>query len=186
MNRRSYAKDFLNWIDLETTGLDPEKDEILEVALIVTDGMHNPIMIKKAVPVEVSLVVRHDPNKLRMTRWAWETHQQLLAECFYGRASSIEHVDLAISSAIDEAGSRGCPLAGSSPHFDERFIRRYMPLTHKYLGYQHYDVSTLLMNADTRGIEIVDETDAPHRALGDLKRSIRRAKLFNQATGEDR
>lgn len=173
---------YINWIDLETTGLDVEHDEILEVAFIATDGLYNPLMIgSTGVMHEVSAIVGKDENRLRMTDWAWRQHQELAHLCFNKPAGDLAHVDAIVAAAIESAGTVGAHLGGSSPHFDRAFIERYMPRTNEVLGYRNHDVSTLLSYADTRGIPIHDDTEAPHRALEDLRRSIRRARIFDKA-----
>lgn len=165
-----YATKYINWIDIETTGLDPQHDVILEVAVAVTDGA-------LALQHKARFVVGHDPAYTRMSAWAWKTHGQsgLLDEVKTQHLSGfgIREADAAVAEMLVD----GAPLGGSSPHFDRSFIERHMPQTACRLSHRNVDVSSMLILAHSNGID-VEAGEAPHRALEDIDRSVEIARKF--------
>src|SRR5690606_15430889 len=138
----------LIWIDLETTGLDPDRHVIIEIAVIVTGPdlveVAEPLC-RLAYPSRKSLDVM-DP----MVREMHET-SGLLAEYFdeyernpylfgEGRIGA-RTVESKVLEYLQEYTAPGaCPLAGSSVHFDRAFLARWMPRVHAYLHYRNFDV----------------------------------------------
>lgn len=185
---KSYATNRIAWIDLETTGLDHIDGYILEAAIVVTDGVLNPIFAWDTVygysePDLAGAKARGTFNDwavathtasglLGEVRNAWENEKRLL------RDDGREFVE--ILRAHDAIGA---PLGGSSPHFDRRWIGYHMPELHDALGYRHIDVSSLLTLLDSWGESLPGldrETPTPHRAMPDIKRSIDTARAFRR------
>lgn len=141
------SQDVLVWTDIETTGLDPERDVVLEVGMIATDYELQPIDGVK----DLHLVIR--PRRLKLLRMDdvpihMHLHNGLLSEC---ARSHIRGMDAAtrISQWLTtlRAQSGRLVLAGSSVHFDRRFLDRLHPpfIGHVLDGVDHrmLDVSTL-------------------------------------------
>ena len=168
----------LIWMDLEMTGLDPEGDRILEIAVIVTSGDletldHGP-----------DLVIHQSDARLEaMDAWNTEHH---------GASGLTERVR---ASALDEAAAereildwlkercpaRAVPLAGNSVHQDRAFLRRYMPDLHGFLHYRNVDVSTIKELLRRWAPEILAKAPSKkgaHRAMGDLEESIRELAYY--------
>jgi len=177
------ANDRLVWIDLEMTGLDPERDRILEIACVITDG-------------ELSLLAKgpslaiHQPEDVlaAMDAWCQEHHEHsgLLARV---RASTIslakaEEEVLRFVQRWTEQGQ--APLAGNSVHVDRRFLARWMPRLEAWLHYRIIDVSTIKELARRwYGIEPPAKRES-HRALEDILESIEELRFYRRTIFRDR
>ncbi|NUP07774.1 MAG: oligoribonuclease [Polyangiaceae bacterium] len=159
--------DRLAWVDVETTGLNPDLDAILEVGIIITDRSLTEIdraswALGDANPASIS-----DPKVLEM-----HTRSGLLAEC---EASDLEIdiLDEIVCFFLKHQGAVGSPMCGSTVGFDRSFLRhaRFAKLFH----YRNFDVSTYRTEARLLGIEPPPKREV-HRALPDLEDSIALAK----------
>lgn len=181
-------KDRFLWLDLETSGLDPHRHEILEVAAIVTDNYLSPI---------ASFYGRRMPEDLERINFsvaALEMHQEngLIDEIKVGTADheaeslGSEYVHVCRPLHRIEEGladfivghAYGAPLAGSSIHFDRGFMEVRMPGALRQLHYRNFDVSTFkeAIQRWCPGVEL-EKSDKAHRAFGDIKQSIELAKF---------
>ncbi|KAJ2780288.1 rna exonuclease [Coemansia javaensis] len=171
----------LVWIDVETTGLVADKDVILEVAMVVTDGALEPL------GPELSLVVGQPAAQLRkLNAWSRKWHQQsgLLAEVARSplTVGEAERRLLAQITAVCPAPNRAV-LAGSNVGFDRAFIARHMPVLAGHLHYRNVDVSTVNELAKRwapdalRGLE----KRHAHRALDDVRESLRELRFYRDA-----
>lgn len=157
------------WIDLETTGLDQNECEILEVAAIVTDKN------LKEVDRYHSVVHQLEPTLRTMNQWCRDTHTKsgLLADV---RASvqSLEQVENGLLELIQaNFGNEKAILAGSSVHFDKKFIDKHMPKVAARLNYRIIDVSSFKETLRiVHGFELPEKTIAAHRALADIQGSM--------------
>ena len=161
----------LIWIDMEMTGLRPDTDRILEVALVVTD--HELLPIAEA-PVWV--VHQDDATLAAMDSWNQSTH---------GRSGLIDKVKV---STLDEAQveaaaleflrqhvpARTSPMCGNSICQDRRFLARWMPQLEDYFHYRNLDVSTLKELARRWKPEVIKGVpkEGKHEALADVLESI--------------
>ena len=162
----------LMWLDLETTGRDPQKHQVLEVALWVAD-LSAPF---EAAPVYQSVVyfsrsswgLLEDDRVLEM-----HTKNGLLVECARGRAPGLELVEhLLLQHVPEEKEREAMPvLAGSSIHFDHSFIKVHMPKVDARLSHRHYDVSGLKLFCQSMGMPKFRKAEA-HRAAADVAESI--------------
>lgn len=168
---KKYTMNRINWIDLETTGLDPEKDVILEMALVVTDGDLNELDAWEGLMHVDDL--RLSPGAALMHAKSGLLDALAAAKTLHYDGGTPTPV-IAIMRAND---SMGAPLGGSSPHFDRGFIRRRMPWLHEHLSHRHFDSSTLVQAAQTWGLDLPDPEPA-HRAMSDIQRSIELARRF--------
>jgi oligoribonuclease len=169
----------LIWIDMEMTGLKPDTDRIIEVALVITDG---DLVTLVEAPV---LVVRQDDATLAaMDSWNQGTH---------GRSGLIDKVK---ASVLDEATvqdrmlaflrehvpPRVSPMCGNSICQDRRFLARWMPGLEDYFHYRNLDVSTLkeLCKRWQPDIAKAWVKQGKHEALADIYESIDELKYYRE------
>ncbi|ODV14162.1 MAG: oligoribonuclease [Rubrivivax sp. SCN 70-15] len=161
----------LVWIDLEMTGLLPETDRIIEIAVVVTDPQ-----LTQRVEGPVFAIHQSDATLDAMDAWNKGTH---------GRSGLIDRVK---ASAVDEAGAeaqvieflkryvpRGkSPMCGNSICQDRRFLARTMPALEAFFHYRNLDVSTLKELARRWKPAALDgfKKAQAHTALADIHESI--------------
>jgi oligoribonuclease len=170
----------LIWIDMEMTGLKPDTDRILEVALVITD--HDLVPVAEA-PVWV--VHREDATLAAMDSWNQSTH---------GRSGLI---DKAKASALDESAVEAAaldflrqhvppkvsPMCGNSICQDRRFLARWMPALEDYFHYRNLDVSTLKELARRWKPDVLKGVpkEGKHEALADVYESIAELRHYRAA-----
>ena len=169
----------LIWIDMEMTGLKPEADRIIEVALVITDAA---LVTIAEAPV---LVVHQDDAKLAaMDSWNQGTH---------GRSGLIEKVR---QSTLDEAAvetgmlvflrehvpPKASPMCGNTICQDRRFLARWMPALEDYFHYRNLDVSTLKELCRRWQPDIAKGwvKQGKHEALADIYESIDELKYYRE------
>jgi oligoribonuclease len=160
-------------LDLETTGLNPNADDILEVGAIVLDqneraaGKFSALTQRWKPFHEIPSVVRemHTRNGL----WA---ALQVMKE--RGAERTIRHVDWQLSDFLREHGVKegSGVLVGYSIDFDRRFIRAQMPQTEIMLGHRMRDVSALSKTLKGWGLATPSFPEPPHRALLDCEQEL--------------
>ena len=172
----------LVWVDLEMTGLDPETDAIVEIAVIVTDGALDR-MIEGP-----DLVVSAEEGALAaMVPVVAEMHAKS------GLTDAVRRSPLTVADAerqildfvrqhVPEA--RTAPLAGNTIHADRMFLRRHMPALEAWVHYRNVDVSTVKELARRWYPEA--KVAAPtkgggHRALADIRESITELRYYREA-----
>ena len=164
----------LLWIDLEMTGLEPDKDKILEVAAIATDMQLNPIATYEAVvKVDDKLI------KSRMVGDFWEknskTRDALIAQNETGKP--IKEVEKELLDFIEKNFGKTIYLAGNSIHQDRKFIEREMPELNKKLHYRMLDVSAWKIYFEN-ALDKKFTKPENHRALDDINGSIEELKWY--------
>ncbi len=171
--------DRLVWIDLEMTGLDPDRDRIIEIATLVTDTRLN---ILDQGPVIA--VFQSDDLLTAMDEWNTRTHGESgLVDRV--RASTIDEVE-AERQTLDfvrrYVRKNSSPLCGNTICQDRRFLYRYMPKLEGYLHYRNLDVSTLKELADYwyPGVSGDFSKRSTHRALDDIIESIEELKFYRE------
>ncbi len=168
----AYGAKRLMWIDLETTGLDPKTDQILEVACVITD--ENLVEIaqcewvvrpERAVCVDSVVLAMHTKNGL-------------FAAIADNRGCNLDDVAVSLADFIDHHEIRGKALiAGSTPQFDKSFLAVHMPAVFEFFNHRVFDVSTLKAAARMwGGWPEKDLMPAAHRAMSDILYSIEEAK----------
>lgn len=170
--------DLLLWIDLETTGLDPQRDLILEVAMQLTDRDLVPIADPR------SWVVHHDSDVLAVCLNDFTHHMHtdsgLLAEVFGPKGLDLITVADSLAYHLDNfTYPRTVRAAGSSVHFDVGFLRYQMPAVYERLHYRQLNVSSI---AETSGwwYGFRFEKNRYHRAYDDLQESLAELREWRQ------
>lgn len=166
------------WIDMEMTGLDPEKERIIEIASIITDGNLN---ILAEGP---DLVIHQPASVLRgMDEWNQKHHSKSgLIQAVKESTVTVKRAEeLTLEVIKTFCKPKKAPLCGNSIHHDRRFLARYMPALEGYLHYRHVDVSTLksLVVRWYPKDEIPDKGKT-HRALADIRESIEELKFYRE------
>ncbi|MGB5324178.1 MAG: oligoribonuclease [Pseudomonadales bacterium] len=173
----------LIWIDLEMTGLIPERDRIIEIATIVTDAELRTI-------AEGPVLAIKQPEQALLEMDDWNTRQhggsgltQRVRESVVTEAQA-ENETIAFLQKHLEAGHS--PMCGNSICQDRRFLARYMPQLEAFFHYRNLDVSTLKELARRWKPEVLEgmKKTSSHLALDDIKDSIEelryyRGKFFN-------
>lgn len=165
----------LLWVDLEMTGLEPEKDKILEVAAIATDMKLNEIAKYEAI-----VKVDEDLMKKRMVGDFWEKNSKsrdaLMRQNQSGK--SIKLVERELLAFLDKYFTKkDIYLAGNSIHQDRKFIEREMPELDKRLHYRMLDVSAWKIYFENALNKKFTKPEN-HRALDDIIGSIEELKWY--------
>ncbi len=159
------------WADCEMTGLDLEKDELVEIAVLVTDA--NLKILDKGI----QLVIKPTDGALAgMSEFVKEMHEKsgLLQELSAGL--SLAEAEWQIIAYLKKFLTPGiAPLGGNSIGTDRAFIRKYMPEMNGFLHYRNIDVSTVKELARRWAPDVLKsapEKAGGHRALDDIRESI--------------
>ncbi|KAM8742209.1 small fragment nuclease [Acanthopagrus schlegelii] len=175
------------WVDLEMTGLDIEKDQIIEMACIITDSDLN-------ILAEGPNLIINQPDELLegMSEWCKEHHGKSgLTQAVRDSKITLEQAEYEFLSFIRQHTPPGqCPLAGNSVHADKRFLDKFMPQFMYHLHYRIIDVSTikeLCRRWFPDEYKMAPHKKATHRALDDICESIKelqyyRATVFKSST----
>jgi oligoribonuclease len=165
------SKKHLVWIDCEMTGLDPDRDRLLEIATIITN--YDLDIIARG-PV---LAIRQSDARLAaMDAWNRRTHANsgLLDRIRSASVSTAEAERQTLAFVKTFCYARTAPLCGNSIGQDKRFLSKYMPELHEYLHYRIIDVSSVkLLVAEWYGGRFKPpQKPEVHRALADIEESI--------------
>jgi oligoribonuclease len=173
--------DVLVWLDMEMTGLEPDRERIIEVATILTDGNLTEIATGP------DLVIHQDDAVLAaMDDWNKSHHGSsgLVARVKESTVTEGDAEAQTLAFINAHVGAKDRPvLAGNSIHQDRRFIRRYMPALEKRLHYRMVDVSTIKELARRWYPAIVAKQPSKretHRALDDIRESLDELRFYRQ------
>ncbi len=173
--------DRLVWIDCEMTGLDLDVDELVEIAVIVTD------FELRTLDPGFQIVIKPDASALEnMSEFVTEMHRKsgLLEEIPHGVSladaefQALEY----IQRFVPLEGK--APLAGNTIGTDRMFLAKYMPRLDRWLHYRNVDVSSikeLSRRWYPRAFFHAPAKDGGHRALADIRESIRELVYYRQA-----
>lgn len=169
----------LIWIDLEMTGLDPLRERIIEMAIIVTDADLNTI-------AESPVLVVNQPDAILDAMDEWNTKQ-------HGGSGLVDRVK---ASDLNEAQAEAqmleflrehtdagtSPMCGNSVHQDRRFLNRYMPALEDHFHYRNLDVSTLkeLVRRWRPDLMAGLTKKGTHLALDDIRDSIDEMRYYRE------
>ena len=168
------------FVDLETTGLDSRECAILEVAAVITDNKLN-ILEEFSVPVKAS-----NAALAAMDEWCRTTHtQSRLLEDIEDAGVDLDEAEKALQRLKRKHFPVSKPsIAGSSVHFDKRFIDEHMKTFSKELSHRIIDVSSFMGALDSYyGFKLPLQPEPVHRALADIKQSILYLKAYLQEFG---
>ena len=169
----------LIWIDMEMTGLTPDADRIIEVALLVTDA-------QLSVLAEGPVLVVHQPDEVLAAMDTWNRG-------VHGKSGLIDKVK---ASRLDEAAveasmleflaphvpAGASPMCGNSICQDRRFLARSMPRLEAFFHYRNLDVSTLKELVKRWKPEVAKglKKEGKHQALADILDSIEELKYYRR------
>lgn len=169
----------LVWVDMEMTGLDPDTDRIIEVAVVVTDSELN-------VLAEGPVFAIHQPDEVlnRMDAWNKGTH---------GRSGLIDRVKASTVSEADAeialidflkhfVPSGKSPMCGNTICQDRRFMARGMPKLEAFFHYRNLDVSTLKELCKRWKPDLASgfKKHQKHTALADIIESIEELRYYRE------
>ncbi|MET0716220.1 MAG: oligoribonuclease [Mycetocola sp.] len=177
----SNVSDRLVWIDCEMTGLDLAVDELVEIAVVITDFDLKPI------DDGISIVIKPDASALEnMGEFVTNMHRSsgLLEEIPHGVSladAEFQALEYILSHVPDE---QKAPLAGNSIGTDRAFLAKFMPRLDSHLHYRNVDVSSIKELARRWYPRIyfnAPAKDGGHRALADILESIRELAYYREA-----
>ena len=169
----------LVWIDMEMTGLVPETDRIIEIAIVITDNDLNTIA---EAPV---MVVYQESQVLdNMDSWNKSTHAKSgLIDKIKTSTLNEATVETDMLAFLNEhVPARTSPMCGNSICQDRRFLARWMPQLEAYFHYRNLDVSTLKELAKRWKPEVAQglKKHGKHEALADIYESINEMKYYRE------
>jgi oligoribonuclease len=172
--------EYLVWIDCEMTGLNPEVDALIEIAVVITDSELNP------VDEGIDIVVKPTPGSVeQMNDFVRNMHTEsgLINELDNGlelleaQSLVLEYIQRFIPNAKE------APLAGNTIGTDRIFISKYLPKVDEHLHYRSIDVSSikeLSRRWYPRVYFQMPKKDGGHRALADILDSIRELRYYRE------
>jgi oligoribonuclease len=173
--------DRLVWMDLEMSGLAVDRERILEIATIVTDG-------QLEIVAEGPELIVHQSDEVLAAMDAWNTeHHGASGLTERVRASTIDEAEAerqVLAFVAAHVPARAAPLAGNSIHQDRLFLARYMPTLEKHLHYRNVDVSTLkelVRRWHPKAYSERPTKRASHRALDDIRESIEELRYYRKS-----
>ena len=171
--------DNLIWIDLEMTGLNPEKDRIIEMATIVTDSRLN-------IVAEGPVFAIHQSDELLNGMDSWNTKQHhssgLVARVKASTVTEAEAENATLEFLRTYVAAGKSPMCGNTVYQDRRFLTRYMPDLEKYFHYRLLDVSTLKELAMRWAPRVYSGLvkESKHLALDDIRESVEELKYYRE------
>jgi oligoribonuclease len=161
----------LVWIDLEMTGLSPERDRIIEIAVVVTDAQ-----VTRRVEGPVFAVHQSDATLAAMDAWNQSTHGK---SGLIDRVKASTHDEATVEAAVIKwlrgyIGAGKSPMCGNTICQDRRFLANHMPKLEAFFHYRNLDVSTLKELARRWKPALLEgvKKNQAHTALADVHESI--------------
>lgn len=164
------------WLDLEMTGLEPEKDVILEIGALVTDSNLN------VIAQGPNLVISQPIEKLNnLNEWVLKTHTDSgLLDAVKQSSISLQQAEEQVLDFFQQyCVAQASPLCGNTIWQDRRFLIKYMPTLNNFFHYRNIDVSTVKELVHT-WYNFKYKKTAPHRALDDIKQSVEELNYYRQ------
>jgi oligoribonuclease len=169
----------LIWLDLEMTGLNPQKDKIIEIATLVTDDQLNVVAEGPVLAIHQS-----DYRLNHMDEWNTAQHNKtgLVERVRHSKIKEDEAVDLTLKFLKVYTKSHLSPLCGSTISHDRRFLVHWMPILEAYFHYRNVDVSSIkeLVKRWAPDIARGYQKKSQHMALKDIYDSISELKYYRE------
>jgi oligoribonuclease len=169
---------YLVWVDLEMTGLDPKTCTVLEIGALITDNQLN------LVAEGPCIAIHHTPRILEsMEAWSKTHHKKsgLTDACCHSSISMKEAQAQVLDFVKTYCKPRTAPLCGNTIWQDRRFLIRYMPDLEAYLHYRVIDVSSvkeLVKRWYPKEYKMPRAKRQKHRVLEDIRESIEELKYY--------
>jgi oligoribonuclease len=169
----------LIWIDMEMTGLAPDTDRIIEIAMLVTDA-------ELRVIAEGPVLVLHQPDEVldAMDSWNKGTHKKsgLIDKVRASRLLEAEAEAQAVAFLREHVAANVSPMCGNSICQDRRFLARWMPKLEAHFHYRNLDVSTLKELVRRWKPEVLKgfSKEGKHEAMADILESIEELKYYRK------
>ena len=169
----------LLWLDMEMTGLSPETDRIIELAIVVTDADLNTV-------AEGPVLVVHQPDEVMnaMDNWNKGTHAKsgLIERVKASQLNEAEAEAQMLEFVKQHVAARVSPMCGNSICQDRRIMARSMPQLEAFFHYRNLDVSTLkeLAKRWRPGLAEAFKKSNKHEALADIYESIDELKYYRE------
>ncbi|SFL84071.1 oligoribonuclease [Nitrosomonas communis] len=169
----------LIWIDMEMTGLNPDRDRIIEIALVVTDSQLN-------VVAEAPVLVVSQPVAILdgMDKWNQSTHAKsgLIDKVKASKMTEMQAEATMLAFLQNHVPPATSPMCGNSICQDRRFLARTMTQLEAYFHYRNLDVSTIKELAKRWKPEIMAglNKESKHEALADIYDSIKELKYYRE------
>ncbi len=169
----------LIWIDLEMTGLEPDRDYIIEIATVVTDKDLN-------ILAEGPVIAIHQEESIlaEMDDWNQKHHGQsgLIERVKSSQIKEIEAENMTLEFLRRWLPENKSPMCGNSICQDRRFLYRFMPNLEAYFHYRNLDVSTLKELAARWAPDIYNgfQKTGAHKALDDIIESIEELRYYRE------
>ena len=169
----------LVWLDMEMTGLYPERDRIIEIAIVVTDSQLNTV-------AESPVLVLHQTESVldAMDDWNKSTHARsgLIAKVKASTLAEAEAEQTYLDFLAQHVPVRTSPMCGNSICQHRRFMARHIPLMEAYFHYRNLDVSTLKELVKRWRPELAKglTKHGKHQALADIYESIEELKYYRE------
>ncbi len=169
----------LIWIDLEMTGLDPDRDVIIEIATLVTDAYLTTL-------AEGPVLAIHQPDEVLDAMDEWNTRQHgqsgLTRRVRESRVTLAEAETETLAFLNQWLPAGKSPMCGNSICQDRRFLARGMPKLERFFHYRNLDVSTVKELARRWRPEVAEgvKKDSSHLAMDDIKDSIAELKHYRE------
>jgi len=170
----------LIWIDMEMTGLQPDSDRIIEMALLVTDAQLN-------ILAESPAWVLHQPDEVleAMDSWNKGTHAKtgLIGRVKAASLTEAQAESMALEFLAPHVPANASPMCGNSICQDRRFLARWMPKLEGHFHYRNLDVSTLKELVKRWKPEALKgfAKEGKHEALADILESIEELKYYRKS-----
>ena len=169
----------LVWLDMEMTGLDPDKDRIIEVAIVVTDSQLNTL-----AEAPVAVVHQSDAVLEAMDDWNKGTHARsgLIDKVKASRLTEAVAEEQLLAFLPQHVAAKASPMCGNSICQDRRFLARYMPRLEAYFHYRNLDVSTLKELVRRWKPEVGKGflKESKHEARADMLESIEELRYYRR------
>lgn len=169
----------LIWIDMEMSGLAPDTDRILEIALLVTDAQLN-------IVAEGPVLVVHQPDEVLAAMDSWNTgvhgKSGLVAKVKASRLDEATAEVQMLAFLAEHVPSGVSPMCGNSICQDRRFLARWMPKLEAWFHYRNLDVSTLKELVRRWQPEAAKglKKESKHEAMADILDSIEELKFYRK------